>query len=125
VEAAVISSLRPAPPAFPQTIDDLLRGTSPGRVEPRRADFSNAQYLQVLALTLDFASDLVIEVGRGYGNTTCVTTEAASRLDARVVGPAQERDAVGPCPLPGQLAEPAQLSAALVMPLTGPMPRAT
>jgi FkbM family methyltransferase len=49
------------------------------------ADLTHAQYLQVLALTLDFAPDLVIELGRGYGNTTCVFTEAASRLDARVV----------------------------------------
>jgi cephalosporin hydroxylase len=36
-------------------------------------------------LTLAFRPDLILELGRGYGNSTCVFTEAASALGCRVV----------------------------------------
>jgi cephalosporin hydroxylase len=39
----------------------------------------------LFALTLDFAPDLVVEIGRGSGNSTCVFVEAASAGGSRVV----------------------------------------
>lgn len=38
------------------------------------------QWAQLFAMTLEFKPDLVLELGRGYGNSTCVFTEAANRL---------------------------------------------
>jgi hypothetical protein len=36
-------------------------------------------------LTVAFQPDLVFELGRGYGNSTCVFTEAAHTVGCRVV----------------------------------------
>jgi cephalosporin hydroxylase len=36
-------------------------------------------------LTLAFRPDLILELGRGYGNSTCVFTEAANTVGCRVV----------------------------------------
>jgi cephalosporin hydroxylase len=36
-------------------------------------------------LTLAFRPDLILELGRGYGNSTCVFTEAANAFGCRVV----------------------------------------
>jgi len=38
------------------------------------------QWGQLYAMALEFKPDLVLELGRGYGNSTCVFTEAANRL---------------------------------------------
>ncbi len=38
------------------------------------------QWAQLLAMTLEFQPDLVIELGRGWGNSTCVFTEAMNQL---------------------------------------------
>lgn len=38
------------------------------------------QWAQLLAMTLEFRPDLVIELGRGWGNSTCVFTEAMNQL---------------------------------------------
>jgi hypothetical protein len=38
------------------------------------------QFAQLMAATLDFAPDLILELGRARGNSTCVFTEAANRL---------------------------------------------
>lgn len=38
------------------------------------------QWAQLLAMTLEFRPDLVIELGRGWGNSTCVFTEAVNQL---------------------------------------------
>ncbi len=38
------------------------------------------QWVQLLALALDYAPDLVIELGRGHGNSTCMFTEAINQL---------------------------------------------
>ncbi|MBI2061830.1 MAG: hypothetical protein HYT87_18985 [Nitrospirae bacterium] len=45
------------------------------------------------SLCLDFQPDLILELGRGHGNSTCVLTEAANRLPgARVVSLCWSRD---------------------------------
>ncbi|HLK20854.1 MAG TPA: hypothetical protein VKT81_18005 [Bryobacteraceae bacterium] len=43
-------------------------------------DLSGFQWAQLFALALEFQPDVIIELGRGYGNSTCVFTEAAHRL---------------------------------------------
>ncbi len=47
-----------------------------GRVD----DLSLFQWAQLLAMILEFKPDLVLELGRGWGNSTCVFTEAAYQL---------------------------------------------
>jgi predicted O-methyltransferase YrrM len=41
--------------------------------------------LELHDLTVAFRADLVLELGRGYGNSTCVFTEAAHTVGCRVV----------------------------------------
>jgi hypothetical protein len=43
------------------------------------------QWGQLFAATLDFAPTLIVELGRGNGNSTCVFTTASQACDARVV----------------------------------------
>lgn len=38
------------------------------------------QYAQLTATALEFQPDLILELGRGYGNSTCAFTEVANRL---------------------------------------------
>lgn len=45
------------------------------------SDSSLAQYAQMFAITLEFKPDLIIEFGRGTGNSTVVFTEASNQLD--------------------------------------------
>lgn len=45
------------------------------------SDSSLAQYVQMYAIALAFKPDLIIEFGRGMGNSTAVFTEAANQLD--------------------------------------------
>lgn len=47
---------------------------------------SLGQFGQILAFTLEFQPDLIVELGRGNGNSTCLFTEAANQL-----GPAKCR----------------------------------
>lgn len=52
----------------------------------RPGDLDLGQWVQLYAFCLEFSPDLIVELGRGYGNSTCVFTEAANRLStARVV----------------------------------------
>jgi len=45
-----------------------------------------SQYAQLTAAALEFRPDLIVELGRGFGNSTCAFTEAANRLGtARVL----------------------------------------
>lgn len=44
------------------------------------SDSSLAQYAQMFAITLEFKPDLIVEFGRGTGNSTAVFTEAANQL---------------------------------------------
>ena len=45
-----------------------------------------SQYAQLIAAVFEFQPDLIVELGRGFGNSTCAFTEAANRLGtARVL----------------------------------------
>lgn len=44
------------------------------------SDSSLAQYAQMFAITLEFKPNLIVEFGRGAGNSTAVFTEAANQL---------------------------------------------
>lgn len=46
----------------------------------RPEQFSLAQAMTVLALSLEFRPDLILELGRGHGNSTAVSTAAANLL---------------------------------------------
>jgi len=43
-------------------------------------DFSRQQWLQLVSVVYDFKPDLAIELGRGYGNSTCALSIAAKML---------------------------------------------
>ncbi len=45
----------------------------------RPVDLSFTQWLQLYTIVLEFSPDLIIELGRGYGNSTCVFTEAVNK----------------------------------------------
>ena len=45
-----------------------------------QSDFSLYQWVQILAFTVEFQPDLIIELGRRFGNSTCCFLEAANRL---------------------------------------------
>jgi hypothetical protein len=44
------------------------------------ADLNVGQWAQLYALAIEFRPDLIIDLGRGYGNSTCALTDAANRL---------------------------------------------
>jgi len=50
------------------------------KIVNRPVDLNLGQWVQLYAFCLEFAPDLIIELGRGWGNSTCVFTEAANRL---------------------------------------------
>jgi hypothetical protein len=43
-------------------------------------DMTAFQFAQLFALALEFEPDLILELGRGFGNSTCAFTEAAHHL---------------------------------------------
>lgn len=49
----------------------------------RPNDLSFGQWVGLYAFCLEFAPDFITELGRGYGNSTCVFTEVANQLRAR------------------------------------------
>ena len=52
----------------------------------RPGDLRPAQWAQWFAVAREFRPDLIVELGRGQGNSTCVFTEAANQLgDCRVL----------------------------------------
>jgi hypothetical protein len=53
-------------------------------VDSPPADLPLENWSELYDLTVAFRPDVVLELGRGYGNSTCVFTEAANVLDARV-----------------------------------------
>jgi hypothetical protein len=57
-------------------------------------DLSLYQSAQLLATVLEFQPDLILELGRGRGNSTCIFTEAANQLhgSARVISICQSDD---------------------------------
>lgn len=46
----------------------------------RPEDLLFSDWLKLYALTLEFSPDLIIELGRGYGNSTCVFTETVNKM---------------------------------------------
>jgi len=46
----------------------------------RVGDLSPCQWAQLFVMALEFKPGLILELGRGIGNSTCVFTEAANRL---------------------------------------------
>ncbi len=46
----------------------------------RPGDLALYQWIQIAAFALEFRPDLVIELGRGYGNSTCCFLEVANQL---------------------------------------------
>jgi hypothetical protein len=52
------------------------------RAVNRPSDLSIYQFAQLLASALEFGPDLIVELGRGSGNSTCLFTEAANQLAA-------------------------------------------
>jgi len=51
------------------------------------------QYAQLMATALEFQPDLIVELGRGQGNSTCAFTEVANRLrNTRVLSLDQNRN---------------------------------
>lgn len=54
----------------------------------RPSDLAPRQWAQLIAFALKFQPDVIVELGRGWGNSTCAFTEAAELLqplDCRVV----------------------------------------
>ena len=49
----------------------------------RGSDLTLPQWAQILAVTLEFQPDLVIELGRGRGNSTCVFAEAFHQMGGK------------------------------------------
>jgi hypothetical protein len=45
-----------------------------------QGDLDLATWVQLYAFCLEFNPDLIIELGRGYGNSTCIFTETANQL---------------------------------------------
>lgn len=46
----------------------------------RTVDLSPSQWAQLMASAVEFKPDIILELGRGYGNSTCAFTEAANLL---------------------------------------------
>lgn len=46
----------------------------------RPSDLWVSQFTQLMATALEFSPDLILELGRGWGNSTCAFTEAANQL---------------------------------------------
>jgi cephalosporin hydroxylase len=52
-----------------------------GAAVGRPGDMDLPQYAQLFAVAMEFQPDLIVEIGRGWGNSTCVLTEAANQLE--------------------------------------------
>jgi hypothetical protein len=63
---------------FIKSLKPRLAALSAAIGEP--SDFSLYQWVQILAFTLEFKPELIIELGRRFGNSTCCFLEAANRL---------------------------------------------
>lgn len=48
-----------------------------------QSDLNLYQWAQIAAMTLEFKPDLIIELGRGRGNSTCIFTESANLLGGK------------------------------------------
>jgi hypothetical protein len=69
----VIAELKPRIGEFSRPVDDV-------------ASLWVSRYAQLMAAALEFRPDLIVELGRGVGDSTCAFTEAGNRLGtARVL----------------------------------------
>jgi cephalosporin hydroxylase len=55
-------------------------------------DLALPHWFELLALVLDEAPQLIVELGRGWGNSTCVFVEGAHAVGARVVSIGNDGD---------------------------------
>jgi len=46
----------------------------------RPGDQDLADWFKLYAFVLEYSPDLIIELGRGYGNSTCIFTEAVNKI---------------------------------------------
>ena len=70
---------------------DRLRGLEKAVAWP--GDLFISQWAQLFTFAVEFRPDLIVELGRGKGNSTCVFTEAASVIgDCKVVSLCLSRD---------------------------------
>ncbi len=60
------------------SLSDRLKNLMKAVAHP--GDLRPNQWVQLTAVTLDFRPQLIIELGRGYGNSTCCFLEAANQL---------------------------------------------
>lgn len=64
-----------------QTLSKLLpRFKGMGDAVGQLTDLTRFQWAQLASMALEFKPDLIIELGRGQGNSTCLFTEAANVL---------------------------------------------
>jgi len=54
-----------------------------GETIDRLSDMGLYQWAQITAFTLEYKPDLIIELGRGYGNSTCFFTECANEFGGK------------------------------------------
>jgi len=54
------------------------------RAVDRPTDLAPFQFAQLMAMALEFAPDLIIELGRGRGNSTCSFAEASNLQQGRI-----------------------------------------
>ena len=54
-----------------------------GNIVNRKSDFTVAQAAQIASLTIEFKPDLILELGRGKGNSTCYFNEVANILGGK------------------------------------------
>ncbi|HLN03867.1 MAG TPA: FkbM family methyltransferase [Bryobacteraceae bacterium] len=54
-----------------------------GQAVDQRSDLWPYQWAQLMAAAIDFAPDLILELGRGKGNSTCAFTEASNINEGR------------------------------------------
>jgi len=53
------------------------------RTVGRSTDMHEYQLAQLFAASMEFQPDLILELGRGFGNSTCAFTEAANQLSGK------------------------------------------
>ena len=70
----------PSAPVPPERFDQLH-----GLVDSPALDLPLEDWPRLYDLAVAFKPDLILELGRGYGNSTCIFTEAAHATSCRVV----------------------------------------
>jgi cephalosporin hydroxylase len=72
---AALAEMLPALRETRATLQEMMGG-------PR--DFVHQQWLQIASLIYEFQPDLIIELGRGYGNSTCAMAIGAHQLGSKL-----------------------------------------